>query len=265
MKLSAVVLILGISILIGITSILETLYFVPIWTGDALAIRMEGGVIPKTKIPELSSKALKGSPQAANDLYYEYRFQRGENEEAGYWEEIGAENGDLFSQANIGYYMTGGYRGDRNRERGRFWLLKAANHEGDDSFKASALKHLKEIGQAPVPEDDPSETILPGNAQHFLSDKELARMKTKALAGSPEPAFRLYQFYENVSKDVAESRYWLRIAAQNDDPVGQYEFGLVLARDPDQKNQQRAGFWIERAATNGNPRAVEYLKNYPGE
>ncbi|MHC1725689.1 MAG: tetratricopeptide repeat protein [Syntrophobacteraceae bacterium] len=260
MKHYKVVMFLGITMLVGMTSLLETPYSLHIWTCDALAIRMEGGLIPKAEMPVLSREALKGSPEAAHVLMWEYRYQLMRDQKAAYWEEIGAENGDLLAQYYLGYHMNFGLCGDRNRDRGRFWLVKAA-----DCGDSAAAKLLQEIGPAPIVEDDPTEMILPSNGQDFLSDKELTRLKTKALAGSPKPAFRLYLFYEYVHRDAEESRYWLRIAAQNDDPVGQFEFGLLLAKDSDERNQQRSRFWIERAARNGNPGAVEYLKNFPGE
>ncbi len=265
MRTYKVILILGTAAFIGMLSFLINPDFAQIWTNNALAIRMKDGLIPDGEIPGLSVKALRGSPLTAHRLMWEYQFQRGLLQEASYWQEIGAENGDLLAQYNLGYYMKEGLCGERNRERGRFWLFKAANHEGDSSLKTESSSLLKEMGQAPIAEDSPSEATLPGNVQHFLSEKELARLKTKSLAGSPEAAFRLYQFYENDGKDEEESRYWLRIAAQNDDSVGQYEFGLFLASSADLKDQQRARFWIERAAKNGNPGAVEYLKILPVE
>ncbi|MHC1725684.1 MAG: tetratricopeptide repeat protein [Syntrophobacteraceae bacterium] len=265
MKPFKVVLISGIIMIAGMTGILKTLGFLQIQTNDALAIRIEGGLVPKAEIPVLSSKALKGSPEAAYTLASEYRFQLRLHSEAVYWEEIGAENGDLFAQLNLGYYMNGGFRGERNRHRGRFWLSKAAGHEGKDPLKDDAIKLLKEIEQTPMVRNHSGDDLLPDHGQPLLPDEESKEVRLDALAGSPGSAFRLYLFYEYVHRDVEESRYWLRIAAQNDDPVGQFEFGLLLAKDSDERNQQRSRFWIERAARNGNPGAAEYLKNFPGE
>ncbi len=99
---------------------------------------------------------------------------------------------------------------------------------------------------------------------YALSDDEVKIMTDKALKGDPESAFRLSLYYEFAKRNHTESDFWLKISAENGHPVGQYNLGIgLLLDDPDPRNRQRARFWIERAAANGNSRAKERLKNLP--
>ncbi|MHC1725691.1 MAG: tetratricopeptide repeat protein [Syntrophobacteraceae bacterium] len=237
------------------------LIFLQILTQDASAQRVQGGFTPKAEILILSEQALRGSTEASRDLEWEYRIRRRKHKEADLWLEIGAENGELSALYNLGKTMHDGYHGQRNRHRAGFWLRKAADQ--GDTYAASLLNTIQEM--TVVEKEDTGKSLLAGEQHHFLNETEIKRVQMDALAGSPGSAMRLYLYYEHVKPDQVESRYWLRIAAQNGDPMGQFEFAHLLASGPEQRNQQRARFWFEHAAQNGNEKAVEALKRLPKE
>lgn len=99
--------------------------------------------------------------------------------------------------------------------------------------------------------------------QYSLSGTEIRKLEREALRGVPEAALRLHFFYELEQKDPVESFYWARISAQNGDPMGQYEFGIMLSKDSDPKSRQRARFWLKKSAENGNEQAEHFLKSLP--
>lgn len=114
-----------------------------------------------------------------------------------------------------------------------------------------------------MPNNDLSGIPVMGNQAYVLSGDEIRALQDQALKGSPESALRLHLFYEFVRLDFAESLHWVRIAAENGDPVGQYNLGFKLRNDPDPRNRIRARFWLERAAKNGDSLAAKLLKELP--
>jgi hypothetical protein len=98
-----------------------------------------------------------------------------------------------------------------------------------------------------------------------LSEYEVKLLQDKALKGSPEAAYRLYFYYAIYRKDHSEKLYWVRIAAENGYPGGEYALGFELRNDPDPRNRQRARFWLKRAAKHGEKLAASLLKELPEE
>ena len=60
--------------------------------------------------------------------------------------------------------------------------------------------------------------------------------------------------------DHVESLLWAQIAAENGGHINEYNYGFMLHRDPNSRNQQRAVFWLERAARAGDKEAEWLLK-----
>jgi hypothetical protein len=98
-----------------------------------------------------------------------------------------------------------------------------------------------------------------------LSKSEIPVLERQALKGSPEAAFRLSLFHEMIKLNYKEAMFWAQIAAENNHPVAQHNFGFMLAEDPDPRNRQRARFWLQRAADNGNEAAIKKLKKLPAD
>jgi len=111
-----------------------------------------------------------------------------------------------------------------------------------------------------------------GNINFSISKAELPGLRDAALRGSPQAAFRLYQFFDMVVLDYKEAAYWASIAAENGHSIGQYALADILLDDTrvkflygsdpagKERARERAIFWLERAASQGNERASERLK-----
>jgi TPR repeat protein len=231
----------------------------PLLTQEASAreFSMCGPDLWDSELPALEDKALIGSPGAAVTLsgYYSC-LPHSNSEKRLFWTEIGAENGDHLAQNKIALLMERGEMGDRNRARAKFWAKKGKvdsvaeywNRQYKTGGSSSAKPQLEQSGRAEIVEKD-------------LTESEIRKLEAEALGGSPESALRLFLFYEHFRADPAESFYWARISAQNDDPTGQFELGVMLSGDADPKSRKRAAFWLKKAAERGNTTAEALLKD----
>jgi len=98
-----------------------------------------------------------------------------------------------------------------------------------------------------------------------LDAASIDRLSREALDGSGEAARRILLHYLVAQANFKEATYWAIIAAENGDVVGEYSAGFLLKDDPDPRNQQRALFWLRRAAAHGEPLATELLKELEGK
>jgi len=143
--------------------------------------------------------------------------------------------------------------------------------------RSQAASYLKEKGSPNqmARADDPSENEMNRlkeeaskihiGSSYNLSEDEIKTLQDRALRGAPEPAFRLYQFFELYKKDYKESLFWVMVSAENGHPGGEYTLGFKLKDDPDHRNRQRAIFWLKRAAEHGEKLAVSLLKELQEE
>ena len=82
---------------------------------------------------------------------------------------------------------------------------------------------------------------------------ELPAYKAAAYAGSGEAANALATSYMKADKSGQLQFYWTLIAAENNDPVGQYNLALIYMDASKGKHAPaRARFWLERAASRGH-------------
>ena len=102
-----------------------------------------------------------------------------------------------------------------------------------------------------------------GNQSLVLTDAEIKALEPQALKGSAEAAKRLCDFYDFVRMDRVKSMFWAQIAAENGGRINEYNYGFMLHEDSNPNNQQRARFWLERAARAGDKEAEELLKELP--
>jgi TPR repeat protein len=93
-----------------------------------------------------------------------------------------------------------------------------------------------------------------------LSDAEIRDLEPKALGGSTEAALRLCNFFDFIRMDHNEAMFWVQIAAENGGHISEYNYGSMLYEDPNPRNRQRARFWLERAAKNGDEKAKILLR-----
>jgi TPR repeat protein len=77
-----------------------------------------------------------------------------------------------------------------------------------------------------------------------------------ALAGSPASASKLAQYYKDDERVIS---YWRQIAAENGDPIQQYNLWFDLKQKSDLLSQKRALYWLRRSAAAGDKTAAEAL------
>jgi TPR repeat protein len=102
-----------------------------------------------------------------------------------------------------------------------------------------------------------------GNNDFNLSRTDELELVHSANQGDGGAALRLYFFYEFVRDDQARSAKWLRVAAKNGNPIGQYNLALLLLENPTSKNVKQARSLLDRLAKDGNPDAKEKLESLP--
>jgi len=93
-----------------------------------------------------------------------------------------------------------------------------------------------------------------------IEQSELPKLEKEALLGSPEAAFKLYQYYSFSKLDNEKSIYWITIASENGHDIAQHTLAYMLMNDSENNNRIRAKFWAKKSANNGNKDALELLK-----
>lgn len=93
-----------------------------------------------------------------------------------------------------------------------------------------------------------------------LKTDEILLLEKDALLGSGDAAFKLFQYYEFVERDIKNSLYWLTISAENGDYRGQYNLAYTLMLDSNVHSLLRAKYWIIKVVNIGNKDAVELLE-----
>lgn len=78
----------------------------------------------------------------------------------------------------------------------------------------------------------------------------------KALAGDRKAALQCTDHY---LKDPKPRRYWEQIAAENGDPIAQYNFAMTLLSGKNPLERKRAIYWLQKAAAQGDASASEAL------
>lgn len=90
--------------------------------------------------------------------------------------------------------------------------------------------------------------------------EELPVYKAAAYAGSGEAANALATFYMKADKSGQLQFYWTLVAAENGDPVGQYNAALSYMDSTQGRHAPgRARFWLGKAASQGHALAKERL------
>jgi TPR repeat protein len=105
-----------------------------------------------------------------------------------------------------------------------------------------------------------NEPILPVNSFH-IDKSELPKLEKEALLGSPEAAFKLFQYYEYYMIDNKQSLYWVTISAENGHVIGQHNLAYMLyVNNNGVKDILRSHFWVKKSFSAGNKEALELLK-----
>jgi TPR repeat protein len=97
---------------------------------------------------------------------------------------------------------------------------------------------------------------LPVQAGRPVCDGECLR--EKAMSGDGEAALQLADDSLKTSHEVMV--YWYRIAAENGNATGQYNYGVFLVDDSKRTSDcVRALFWFKKAAAQGKKIASDYI------
>jgi hypothetical protein len=156
---------------------------------------------------ETEHKALLGSPEAADTIVGIYCLYP--NSDALYWASIAAENNSRNGAFSMANFLSESYRGveaysDYQREREYFWLQKAI--KGDNPHDAINMSKI-DFPNATKLQSEPETAIQ----KWSLTEKMLPRFKRAAMRGSPEAAYKLYEYF----RESNEGLFWAIIAAQN--------------------------------------------------
>jgi len=121
---------------------------------------------------------------------------------------------------------------------------------------------LADDATKPVTEhlDVESAKLRPINADLDLSSKDLDKLVPAALGGDGDAALRLGSYYAIVKRDKKAQMYWYQVSAEDNDPNGWYDYGVLLSQSEDPKDKLRAHYWIDKAASAGIKEAKEFFQ-----
>jgi TPR repeat protein len=197
----------------------------------------------------LERQALEGSPEAADNIVGKLCLFP--NSSAFYWANIAAENNSHNGAANMaslvddpgmnGTDVYGAYRTDRRY----FWTVKASK---DKEHLERERRYVEKEFPDPQKMQPPPEEIV---KRWELSEKTLKKFKLAAMRGSPEAAFRLYEYFSSPDSELKDGLFWAIIAAQNGHQGAPDVLGKLMLKSSNLQDRERAQFWLRKASTIG--------------
>jgi len=103
------------------------------------------------------------------------------------------------------------------------------------------------------------------NQDLVLTPQERLTLAVEAMRGSPEAATKISVFYGFVLLNPIEERRWALIAAENGNPVAQYNVYEDFMNNDTALDRERALFWLRKSAAAGFKDAQEKLKRVEQE
>ena len=204
----------------------------------------------------LKEQALQGSPDAADHVVGWYLLLMGNGKL--YWATIAAENGSRTGAYNMASILSdrgsldSDPYGDNGRDRIWFWLKKAADHGSEYALEWVKREFPETDKVRPAPEQE---------IQRWrLSEQTLPKFKQVAMRGSPNAAYKLYEHYTSPHSEPKERLFWATIAAQNGHPKAPYVLGKLMLKSDQPSDQERAIFWLKKAAAAGDKDAIRLLQ-----
>lgn len=242
----------------------------------------EGFALPAAAMDCLRAAAVSGHPEAAFRLALHY--SSGSNASPGdsrYWLLIAAENGHAVAPYNIWFADHESLDGVA-RARALFWLEKSAERgvarakeklSTQPAGRPISLETASLVGEAPAPDKSPAFMTVVAGCEIKYFDQPLAVdegfalpasamdcLRSAAVSGNPEAAFRLSLHYSSGSNASQEdARFWRLIGAENGHAGSQYTIWFRDHDSSDELVRERAMFWLERAAEVGHERAETEL------
>lgn len=198
---------------------------------------------------KLERQALQGSPEAADNIVSKLCLFPSSS--AFYWANIAAENSSRNGAASmaslvddLGMNGTDMY-GNNRTERRYFWAEKASK---DKWYLEREGRSLRKEFPDPKKMLPPSEMIV---NEWKMSEKTLSKFKRAAMLGSPEAAFRLYEYFSSPDSEPKEGLFWATIAAQNGHQGAPAIIGKLMLKSSNPQDRERAQFWLRKASTIG--------------
>ncbi len=103
------------------------------------------------------------------------------------------------------------------------------------------------------------------NQDLVLTKQQLQKLSVEAMRGSSQAASKISVFYGFVLLNPMEERRWALIAAENGDPVAQYNVYEDFVDNDTVLDRERALFWLRKSANAGYKDAQEKLKRVEQE
>lgn len=103
------------------------------------------------------------------------------------------------------------------------------------------------------------------NADLFLTPPQRTALAIEAMRGSSDAATKIALFYGFVALNPVEEHRWVVIAAENGDPVAQYNAYQDFMNYGTELDKERAMFWLRKSAGAGDKYAQEALKDIEKE
>jgi len=190
-------------------------------------------------IPRIQAGAQKGSIQQEIELASAYFAGRGvtrDEKQAAYWYEKAANSGDPAAQLQIGFFYEAGIGVERNPAKAALWFQRAVAGGSVAAKVNLGVAYTWGVG--------------------VRKDPELAIQLFRAAAekGSGPGACFLadaYYFGVGLPKDMDKAKHWFEIAAKRHDPQAELSLALLLLRQPDQGDEERAIKLLRDAAKTG--------------
>lgn len=132
------------------------------------------------------------------------------------------------------------------------------------NLKASSLLVLLLASHAVIAQKA-SEQPINLNQNLVLTPQERLTLAVEAMRGSSEAASKISVFYGFVLLNPIEERRWALIAAENGDPVAQYNVYEDFVNNDTALDRERALFWLRKSAAAGFKDAQEKLKRIEKE
>ena len=178
-------------------------------------------------------------------MYGQGRGVEIDDEQAAYWFERAATQGDKQAQFNLGNLYIAGQGVPQDERRAAFWFVQAAQ-QGDVEAQFN-LGNLYFHGNG-VTQDD---------------RRAVRWFEKAAQQGYAKAQCNLAMMYERgrgVVQDAEQAAEWYGCAAEQGDSKAQYRLGLLYDKGIGvAQDDNMARYWLAVAAEQGNDSAAEYL------
>jgi TPR repeat protein len=97
--------------------------------------------------------------------------------------------------------------------------------------------------------EDAKDTVILASVNYCLTKGEVARYSEEAMAGSAEAATKLANSHWMCgAPDHKQTKYWALIGAENGSAEAQFRVYQTLSVSTNRLEQERALFWLKKAA-----------------